>query len=482
MRMYVMNVGKNYKEAEEVEYLGNKYTNVMLPFEILNKEFRYNKIIAIVPTEESENELEKLKKRIEDTEIKKIKIENIEDPDLFFQNVLVNLSNEIDEREDKSEVHFDTTTGFKYTTTLVLRVMQIIEKEKEITIKYFYQFFDEKTKKGKLINLEKYPLLFRVIGNIEEAAYTPEPKKIEEIGKDVKKLFGRNPKFMEKLNNIKNFLEKIYEAGTVSEIDEKLDGLDPIQTYIISVLIKKIKKEFLPLIEKRGKIKSSEAMQLIAEHYNKLKRLRDAIIFLEEAYITAICEELEKDPNNREQREEVNRLIAKLKKEERGIFGNIQNWRNYLAHAGTGRVSQSLKPEKIKEYIDKQKKECKRIADLILKKQSERKIYLASSFSLNMLPITKNLRGEINFMAISEEEAKEILTKNKFISVIGHKATADRISEIVGKDVEVNRTGIHLNPFDEVIVFQLLKRFERFEEKNIDEINKVPYQWIRIIR
>ncbi|MEM4336130.1 MAG: TM1812 family CRISPR-associated protein [Candidatus Anstonellales archaeon] len=485
MRMYVMNVGKNYKEAEEVEYMGKKYRNIMIPLEILKNEFSYDKIIAIIPTEEAENELENLKGRIDSSKIKKIKIQNIEDQNAFFQNVLVNLSKEIKE-EERSTIHFDTTTGFKYTTTLVLLALQIIEKEKEASIEYFYQFFNEKTKKGKLINLEKYSLIFKIVADMEEAVNTLDPQKIEEISKDAKELFRKsNTKFMGKINEIREFLKNIYETGTIGELDESLEGLDGIQKYIVSALIKKLKKEFKPFMEKEGEAKSNEeAMLLTSEYHNKRKHLRDAVIFLEEAYITKICKELGMDGNKKDDREMVTKLLGKLETKERGIFGNIQNWRNYLAHAGTGRKtqnSQNISPKKIEKYIKKCEEECRRIAELIKNKQREKNIYLASSFSLNMFDINKYPSGNAYFKVISDEEAINILAKNKFISVIGHEATAQHISEIIGKKVEVNRSEIRLKPFDEVLVFQLLKRFEKFGEKSKEDIEKTPYRWVRVI-
>jgi len=107
-------------------------------------------------------------------------------------------------------------------------------------------------------------------------------------------------------------------------------------------------------------------------------------------------------------------------------------------------------------------------------------IYLSNAFSLSML----NLASEDAFLYVGEitkEKAKEILSKNTFMSTIGHESTAYVMSQILGLEVKMNRATVQASEDDAIIVFQLLGA--RLPEGVIlgeEEIARIPYKFFLI--
>jgi len=66
--------------------------------------------------------------------------------------------------------------------------------------------------------------------------------------------------------------------------------------------------------------------------------------------------------------------------------------------------------------------------------------------------------------------------KRGFISAIGHQATADALSLLLGVQVPVNRIQVSLNPGDDAIVLSLNKRLQEGQViKSVDELNLIGY-------
>ena len=79
-------------------------------------------------------------------------------------------------------------------------------------------------------------------------------------------------------------------------------------------------------------------------------------------------------------------------------------------------------------------------------------LYLANSFSLQMLNLER-----VNYIEVTPlelEEAKKLL-KNGFISIIGHRDTANILSNVLNLIIPYNRISIKLNLEDTLIVAQL---------------------------
>ncbi|MEM3290677.1 MAG: DUF1874 domain-containing protein [Candidatus Micrarchaeaceae archaeon] len=104
------------------------------------------------------------------------------------------------------------------------------------------------------------------------------------------------------------------------------------------------------------------------------------------------------------------------------------------------------------------------------------KKYLANAFSLSML------EGDRNIIEIKEIHPEEILKNlSEINSVIGHETTAQIVSEILGIPIQVNRSQIKLNKFDELFVFQLLERLPEGKILTHDEIKQIKHKWYKVI-
>lgn len=89
-------------------------------------------------------------------------------------------------------------------------------------------------------------------------------------------------------------------------------------------------------------------------------------------------------------------------------------------------------------------------------------IYLVNAFSLNMLDINGPIELEVFPLQTEDDVLDILLTYKKFISVIGHKETADVISNMLGVNIEHNRATVKLSKNDVAIVAQY--RGPRLEE------------------
>ena len=100
------------------------------------------------------------------------------------------------------------------------------------------------------------------------------------------------------------------------------------------------------------------------------------------------------------------------------------------------------------------------------------KVLLANAFSLSMLPFERSV---LIVEHIDKQKALEILQQG-FESAVGHQATADFLSELLGIKIEPNRVQIELKEGNTLVVFQLLQRLPGtvLSEK---EIQQVPYKF-----
>jgi len=73
---------------------------------------------------------------------------------------------------------------------------------------------------------------------------------------------------------------------------------------------------------------------------------------------------------------------------------------------------------------------------------------IGNAFSVNML----DSDATISFRRISLDKVKEILKSNDFKSIVGHPATAQFLSELIGVKIEANREMYKINKDDVLIV------------------------------
>ena len=92
------------------------------------------------------------------------------------------------------------------------------------------------------------------------------------------------------------------------------------------------------------------------------------------------------------------------------------------------------------------------------------------------LPLKEGERYIITARQVSIEEAKDLLEKEYFTSAVGHKATAELLTKILGVEIPYNRIQIELEPGDKVLAFLLKKRLEEGKViESIEELNQIGY-------
>jgi hypothetical protein len=84
--------------------------------------------------------------------------------------------------------------------------------------------------------------------------------------------------------------------------------------------------------------------------------------------------------------------------------------------------------------------------------------------------------GVFSFRPVTPQEAKQVLAEG-FTSAIGHEATAQALSKLLGMAIPVNRVAIQMEPGDKAIVFRLLKRIEEGRVlSSIQELEEVGFE------
>ncbi len=101
-------------------------------------------------------------------------------------------------------------------------------------------------------------------------------------------------------------------------------------------------------------------------------------------------------------------------------------------------------------------------------------LFVANAFSLGMLqaspqPLTLRVR------VLSLEEVRSLL-KEGYVSAVGHQATAEILTLLLGTSVPSNRVSITLSQGDRVIVFQLRTRLEEGRVLSKEEVEALHRQ------
>jgi hypothetical protein len=76
---------------------------------------------------------------------------------------------------------------------------------------------------------------------------------------------------------------------------------------------------------------------------------------------------------------------------------------------------------------------------------------------------------------ITLEEVKDLLREG-FVSAVGHQATAEVLSLLLGTEIPFNRTSISLSQGDRLIVFQIRTRLEEGRVLNKEEVDALYQQ------
>jgi len=96
------------------------------------------------------------------------------------------------------------------------------------------------------------------------------------------------------------------------------------------------------------------------------------------------------------------------------------------------------------------------------------------------LPLAEGKVYLIKAKQLNVQEASELLKKEKFVSAVGHEATAKALSNIFGIEIPYNRVQITLQPGDKLLSIILKKRLEEGKIlKTVEEFEQVGYSiWL----
>ena len=96
-------------------------------------------------------------------------------------------------------------------------------------------------------------------------------------------------------------------------------------------------------------------------------------------------------------------------------------------------------------------------------------LFLSNAFSISMLGQLPQQGLTVRVRPLSLEEAKNLL-KGGFESAVGHPATAQVMTALLGVEVPPNRVSIRLNPGDKLVVFQLGTRLAEGQVLSAEEV------------
>ena len=108
----------------------------------------------------------------------------------------------------------------------------------------------------------------------------------------------------------------------------------------------------------------------------------------------------------------------------------------------------------------------------------EGKIFVSNAFSLSMLT---SFPANLRVREVSVEDVKRLLRENSFTSAVGHQATADVLTRLLGTQIPFNRVQIQLNEGDVLVVFQLLTRLEEGKVLTEQELSKLQFKFLLVI-
>lgn len=83
--------------------------------------------------------------------------------------------------------------------------------------------------------------------------------------------------------------------------------------------------------------------------------------------------------------------------------------------------------------------------------------------------------GTYSYYEASIDDVKELLSNNEFTSAVGHQATAEFLSLLLGINIMFQRIEISMNVGDIAVVFKLLNRIPEGKILTFDELKNIKY-------
>ena len=84
----------------------------------------------------------------------------------------------------------------------------------------------------------------------------------------------------------------------------------------------------------------------------------------------------------------------------------------------------------------------------------------------------------VRFTKISVDQAKDIISKNQFVSAVGHEATAKLLSNLLGVEVPVSRREVFMEPGDKAIHFRLKARLPEGAVLGVEQLEKIGFELV----
>ena len=100
----------------------------------------------------------------------------------------------------------------------------------------------------------------------------------------------------------------------------------------------------------------------------------------------------------------------------------------------------------------------------------EGNVYLTNTFSIAMLPTEE---VQVNFKPIEFKEARKILETKNVISYISHQSTAQVLSELLKREISLNRSILKLKKGDTLIVFHIYQRPKERQVFSVEELKDI---------
>ena len=85
--------------------------------------------------------------------------------------------------------------------------------------------------------------------------------------------------------------------------------------------------------------------------------------------------------------------------------------------------------------------------------------------------------GTFNFQPISLSEAKKLVKNSEVISAIGHAATAEILSDLLGIEIKANRIDFFQGIDETALIFKLKTRITEGKVLNCAEIKEIGYEF-----
>mgnify|MGYP000269760023 CR=1 FL=1 len=100
-------------------------------------------------------------------------------------------------------------------------------------------------------------------------------------------------------------------------------------------------------------------------------------------------------------------------------------------------------------------------------------------FNAKIVPIALNYtRALIEYKKLIVEEAKTLIREKKFISAVGHTATAELLSKLLDVEIPTNRITVELHPGDEILCFGLRSRLPEGKVLSKEELDELEYDLV----